>query len=1123
MHRNRIATPLSPRTGLSFGLALGSALLLGACQGPTGLRRAEPAAVTVKYDFDHRPLPEIPLPNDIATRPDDSSATGLRLNASMIAPTAMERRVREKVDGLDGWGAFQPITIPFTGPIDVRSVLAGHRDPDYRLDNDVVYLINVDRDSPEFGKVHPLDVGNGNYPVVMEDWNKYGPNDPNGDSLSLVFNERTEDLDGDGEIDPGEVDADQDGEVDPEEDVNGNGYLDPPEDLDADGVLDVPNYLPADVLAAEGKTPDPAPDDLAGRADALMTFYEKQTNTLIVSPMEPLRGRTTYAVVVTKRILDENGDPVGSPFPYINHTDQTDELEPLEEIVADLPYLSMDDIAHAFVYTVQSIDEPWIAVREGLYGLGPQAHIAEAFPARIGGFFPLKDPEVKPEFAGRNLYTLYYEDWKPALEEILTGLLGGDDDTEATRSLSESHRYIDYHVMGWYESPQLWERFVTDADGNVVVDENGVAVQRPLDEQSWPEDLDRVPADVRGERVYFWLTIPRKEVSARKDGKPVPVLLLGHGYTSNRVGETIAFAGLLAEFGIATLAIDNVSHGLALPPDQQMQAETLLALFGLSPLGEALQNHRAYDVDGDGVADSGVDFWTSYLFHTRDMMRQSALDYMQLIRILRTFDGTRRWDFDLDGDGQPELAGDFDGDGVLDVSAESPIYAMGGSLGGIMSTILGGVEPAVDAIVPIAGGGRLTDVGVRSRQGGVPEAVILRVMGPYFVVDVADDGTASVAMHATFGNDVAEMPLGEVADVLPGDTIVAENLDNGERSCAYVLPDEADNGVAGRARLPLAMDEGDRLVLRFYRGPVLVLGNEDCEVAEGFEPYRLFDKHTVAIEYGGKTIPAGELRAVTEGLGLRRTHPELRRFLSIGQMVLDPADPGVHARNMRGGLTYPELGERVATRALIVTTVGDMNVPASTGLTVARAAGFIDYRTPDPRYDDTPYAGASTNDVVIQTYTAEAVNIFERFTFSDDPSTGVHMDVENFSAGTDLWGDRVPRLFPPLRNLRTYPELDGGYSGAIFLYSIPEGQHGFARPGEQTDAKIRECGGGQITEPCRQMWRGEVFDVGWFMFHTIGAFATKPTESPIGAKCNTREQCNGIPDPPPERDLADLP
>ena len=55
-----------------------------------GLAPAQPAATHVKMDFYHRPLPDIPLPNDIATRYDETSATGRRINAWMVAPTAFE-------------------------------------------------------------------------------------------------------------------------------------------------------------------------------------------------------------------------------------------------------------------------------------------------------------------------------------------------------------------------------------------------------------------------------------------------------------------------------------------------------------------------------------------------------------------------------------------------------------------------------------------------------------------------------------------------------------------------------------------------------------------------------------------------------------------------------------------------------------------------------------------------------------------------------------------------------------------------------------------------------------------------------------------------------------------------
>ena len=44
---------------------------------------------------------------------------------------------------------------------------------------------------------------------------------------------------------------------------------------------------------------------------------------------------------------------------------------------------------------------------------------------------------------------------------------------------------------------------------------------------------------------------------------------------------------------------------------------------------------RDRDLNNDGLADSGGDMWTADLFHTRDMVRQSVVDHMQFVRILR--------------------------------------------------------------------------------------------------------------------------------------------------------------------------------------------------------------------------------------------------------------------------------------------------------------------------------------------------------------------------------------------------------------------------------------------------------------------------------------------------------
>jgi hypothetical protein len=356
--------PLRIHDRLTSILALTTVLGLFACTAadPAGLSPAQPSSTHVKMDFSHRPLPELPLPNDIATRYDPASATKRRINASMVATTQFESHVRAKIDELDGWGVYQPIASPFEGrPLDVASILAGHRDTDYAFDNDVIYLINVDRQSKRFGELRPLDVGNGNHPIVLQKRDNYWKHDPRVDTLSLLFEETHEDL-------------------------NGNGVLDPGEDTDADGILDVPNYLPG---------ANPAPDDLAARADALMTFYERETNTLIVRPMTPLDERTTYAIVVTRRLLDNQGEPVGSPYPFINHTAQTDALAALPEV---LPKgLSLTDIAFTYTFTTQTVQSDIVAVRDGLYEQGVQAHIGKDFPAELESIENLRDANKFPQ------------------------------------------------------------------------------------------------------------------------------------------------------------------------------------------------------------------------------------------------------------------------------------------------------------------------------------------------------------------------------------------------------------------------------------------------------------------------------------------------------------------------------------------------------------------------------------------------------------------------------------------------------------------------------------------------------------------------------------------------------
>lgn len=1093
-----------------------SIILLGgiACVDakPEGIMASTPAKTMVEMDFYNRPLPSIPLPNDVATRYDATSATGLRVNASMVAPTKLEREVRELFGQVDGWSVFGQIAVPFTGPIDIQSILDGHRDTDYRLDNDVIYLVNVDKSSEKFGKVYHLDLGNGNYPSLLEK-STYWDNDPRGWTASLAFEET-------------------------DEDTNKNGKLDEGEDTDADGVLDKPNYLP-------GK--NPSRDDLAGRADALMTFYEAETNTLIARPLEPLDERTRYAVVVTRRILDVNGEPVGSPFPFVNDSSQTEALKPLLEVMP--AGLAKEDIAFAFSFTTQTVESGWMALRDGLYGQGIQKHIGEQFPAELSGLEDIRDEVFDPLV--KNKKVMYTENWFEKIEDLYKDVFEADISGREFIALKSAHKYIDYHVIGSFEAPQLFER--TKADGETWLRYN---------EQTWPEDLDTKAAPVRGERVYFWLTVPRKEVSKRGEGKPAPVVILGHGYSSSRI-ELLPFAGHFAKHGLATLSIDCVSHGVGVSDLLISAARQIFKDAGLEPFVDAALKDRATDLNGDLERDSGADFWTSYIFHTRDVVRQSALDYMQLIRIVKSWDGKKKWGKwadEVSGPISGGIAGDFDGDGNVDIGTESSIEITNSSLSGIMALVVAGIKPHIDVSVPIADGGGLSDIGLRSQQSGVREAVVLRMLAPLYL-GTTDPMTEDMKIKTVVPNlnGWKSLRVGSAKNVKAGDTIIVDNLDNGERSCAVVSPQ-------GTWCVGIASDEGDRHQISFYPGSALVLGDTECGIKDEAEAYITLNKFERDLYFQGEYGRNGhdwsegsELVALQDGFGLRRANPEVRRFMSLAQLALDPADPAVLSKHtQRERITYPSTQQTTGAHLLVVTTVGDMNVPASSGLSIGRAAGLLEYLEDDTKL------GKSPNQALIDTYMAEAVNTTKRYTYGNDPSAyGVHMDVENFSQNTDRWANwsrssttsmtwnstvamdvrfgvdtNIPRLAAPIRsglyNMDGTEKIDplGGRSGAIFPYPVPEGQHGFAFPGDDTERHIRnckrECGNDNTCKDSCEGLEGKTFDVGFFMFNMLGRyFSTEGKEFNDGL-CNAHSNCVDetgtphIPEAPPTRDEANL-
>ncbi|MBI5508795.1 MAG: hypothetical protein HY903_08590 [Deltaproteobacteria bacterium] len=974
---------------------------LGACMSGgdrvTGLAAANPhdAGPGLVWDMFAEPFPEVPFPNDIGTRADATSPTGLRVNVSRNAATAHERKLRRLLDGLDGFGTYSPLWVRFDARINLVDLFLRHADLDFT--NDAVYVVNLNPKSKSYGQPMLLDFGHGRFPLALQDSDNYFLNDPRSLASNLML------------------------ETEAETDANGNGVLDPEEDSDDDGVLDRPNLWGT-------ITGDPSRMD---RYRDLVTFYELETDTLIVRTALPREERSTYAVILTRRIVgDDSQSPIRSPFEVVNHVSQTAALRPLvEDRILDNLGIGLGDIAFAWTFTTESITQSIETVRAGLYGIGPMARLAAEFPPRLSRVPPIDVPEKSDSLHLLKVDRLFDALSKPAFLQAVSL-----DPTKADVIFSVYRQYVDSLLFAELESPA----FIDNADGTLALDP-------ATGNASYGRDT-----------VYLVCSVP-KVLPGRQ--APFPVVLYSHGYTSSRF-EFLGFAGSLGRLGLATCCLDAYGHGL---PSSDLiigMVKALLKDEKLELLADAITNSRARDLNGDGASDSGGDFWTANTFHTRDVVRQSTIDYLQTIRVLRNF-GKTTMPLDQNGDGQDDVAGDFDGDGVPEIGGEQPYYVWGQSLGGILSAVIGPLEPMVTATAPTAGGGGLVDLGLRSTQGGVVQAVFLPLFGPLIAgTQVGTTNRIDIKFDVLDVNKEREVRFAQVPDlnaqkldeIAVGDRVRVTNLDNGEIDTATIHTPAAGK-PPGLFQLHIAADYGDRVKIELFR-------------AGAETPYRVIDTFETAdlseVGFQGKLYNQGDtLRTLQEGFGLRRNTPAFRRLFSVAQMVVDPADPVNHARLYAEPLDLPPEG-RVPTGMLNLSTVGDMNVPVNTGIAMARAAGLLGIHQEHPVY------GKTEDDVLIDNYVIEGLEDLNRFAASAchyDPR-GILFDIDETSQGLDP--EAGPRLSlisrapfcdgsaaepascrapcvaaPPLRPTKTYP---WGQSGLRIPYVKNTGKHGFEMP-----------------------------------------------------------------------------
>jgi hypothetical protein len=933
----------------------------------------------------------------------------------------------------------------------------------------------------------PIDMGNGHYPMSLRDARRPLALDPRAGGNNLLFSTVNED-------------------------TNGDGILQVDEDTNFDGVL-------------QRASPNLPSGQLAGHWDA-------ESHTLVLRPLIPLRERHKYAVVLTSRLVAASG-PVRSPFPTVAHPNQLESLRPIEAFLSnptlqqrfygDLRWASGGGarVQFAWMFTTQTTTQDLIDAYKGLRGEGrlralstvpTNFRLARATSQSTGGCTPSRTPYI----VTRTQFQAVARELVPAL-----GFSGALAD-----ALIASFDWIEYAAVATYDSPWLFRE------------------RRPGQPDSIQWDLDAVErGSVASDKVQLWVFVPRTTATARP---PFPVAFHPHGYSVGNY-EALAYAGYFARQGYASITVNAPSHGFSLSGAQISAARALFAGQCLSPLVNAALAGRARDANGDGTTDSGADFLTAQIFRTRDMVRQTVVDYMQLVRYMRDPAWSQPGPDDHNEDGRPDAPGDFNGDGVIDVGgfradgSPAEFALWGPSLGGITSSVLGAVDPSFTAVAPVSGGGILSDISARSMIGAVRGAVLLPTMGPVIVGVRPQDrpprngktytsctqNAISTRFIVQDGNDVGELEFRCSPEIEAGDDVRVFNEATLQRRCTRVDSNR-------QFFLPVPADRGDPLTIEIFRGRAMV-DYERCDLQQG--AVRKNDIRSYLVYEGDCDVGCGHipdapesaparmaalrrgpqlarLTAPAAGVGLRRQTAAIRRFLQLAQAGLDPGDPANYAP-----LFSIRPWDGRVRPLFFSTTAGDDIVPISTGISFARAAGLVPFMTERtgteldehymPQAISRNYNGRSAAQLLVDNFVGEGIPEFNRF-----PVPGGRMDMVfdayDLDEGRQRFGEAT--LAPPLRMARVVsstrgaeddldqrwsPRQGDGMSAFVNAYIEPRGTHVFL-PSDPS----------------------QPFDIGLYMTNLVARFlATKGTDlpyvtDPMGHHCMATSSCSWLPRTP---------
>lgn len=364
--------------------------------------------------------------------------------------------------------------------------------------------------------------------------------------------------------------------------------------------------------------------------------WEPATNTLYCSTDEMLVQHSSYALIVTKSLLDTTGKAVAASDDFTGFLssgsgEYRDRLRAAIDAAVSAG-TSRDSIVAASAFTTVSTTAMLEKIRD-------QIKAATPAPASfvING---ARAVYSKDSIASMVLH-LQTRVSPPGFGDasLSVGLLDAIPDSVGTLA------------FGSFESP------------NYLIPQR-VIPQVPT--------LTGTPEVRSVETLRLVLTLPKG--AAPENGWPVAIF----GHANNGLKENMYnFSLILAKRGFATIGINVPGHGYG--PESTLELKLKSGETVTLPSGG-----RGVDVDGNntlGANEGVIAVARPYaMISNRDGIRQIVADLMQLVRVIQV-------GMDVDGDGKPDLD-------------PARLYYFGGSLGGNYGVPFQAVEPAIRAGSP---------------------------------------------------------------------------------------------------------------------------------------------------------------------------------------------------------------------------------------------------------------------------------------------------------------------------------------------------------------------------------------------------------------------------------------